>query len=164
MTPYQYRKSHCGDNTISRPSYLHNGISYTGNRTSLYWIGALLPNEKYEYELFIACSIVAEDQQTEDWTFTSVLIVNINTLSHKHFVIGVLCYNCFTTSSRGFFPSGAKQLTLPNFILFAMLTLPNIWRACCQFSAKPLSKLWSLYFLLALRNQYGFLNHRGNKI
>ena len=93
--------------------------------------------------------------------------LNINTLSHKHFIIGVLCYNCFTTSSRGFFPSGAKQLTLPNFILFAMLTLPNIWRACCQFSAKPLSKLWSLYFLLAdnaLRNQYGFHNHRGNKI
>ena len=72
MTPYQYRKSHCGDKTISRPSYLHNGISYTGNRTSLYWIGALLPNEKYEYELFIACSIVAEDQQTGDWTFKSV--------------------------------------------------------------------------------------------
>ena len=47
-----------------------------------------------------------------------------------------------------------------------MLTLPNICRACCQFSAKPLSKLWSLYFLLAenaLRNQYGFLNHWGNK-
>ena len=44
MTPYQYRKSHCGDTTISRPSYLHNGISNTGKRTCLYWIGALLPN------------------------------------------------------------------------------------------------------------------------
>ena len=54
MTPYQYRKSHCGDKTISRPSYLHNGISCTGKRTSLYWIGALLLNEKYECELFIA--------------------------------------------------------------------------------------------------------------
>ena len=64
MAPYQYRKSHCGDKTISRSFNFHNGISYTGNRTSLYWIGALLPNEKYEYELFIACSIVAEDQQT----------------------------------------------------------------------------------------------------
>ena len=29
MTSYQYRKSHCGDKTIWRPSYLHNGISYT---------------------------------------------------------------------------------------------------------------------------------------
>ena len=36
----QYRKSHCGDKTILRPSYLHNGIPYTGKTTSLYWIGA----------------------------------------------------------------------------------------------------------------------------
>ena len=28
--------------TILRPSYLHNGISYSGKVTSLYWIGALL--------------------------------------------------------------------------------------------------------------------------
>ena len=30
MPSYQYRKSHFGDQTILRPSYLHNGISYTG--------------------------------------------------------------------------------------------------------------------------------------
>ena len=41
MTSYQYRKSHCGDKTILRPSYLHNGISYTGKTTSLYWIRTL---------------------------------------------------------------------------------------------------------------------------
>ena len=35
-----YRKSHCGNKTIIWPSYLHNGISYTGERLSLYWIGA----------------------------------------------------------------------------------------------------------------------------
>ena len=40
MSSYQYRKSHCGGKTILRPSYLHNGISYTGKMTSLYWIGA----------------------------------------------------------------------------------------------------------------------------
>ena len=41
MSSYQYtsRKSHCGDKTILRPSYLHSGISYTG-KTSLYWIRA----------------------------------------------------------------------------------------------------------------------------
>ena len=43
MSSYQYRKSHCGDNTILRPSYLHNEISYTGKMTSLYWIRALDP-------------------------------------------------------------------------------------------------------------------------
>ena len=34
MSSYQYRKSHCGDKTILRPSYLHNEISYTGKMTS----------------------------------------------------------------------------------------------------------------------------------
>ena len=42
MSSYQYRKSHCGDKTILRPSHLHNGISYTGKMLSLYWIRALV--------------------------------------------------------------------------------------------------------------------------
>ena len=40
MSSYQYRKSHCEDKTILGLSNLHNGISYTGKMTSLYWIGA----------------------------------------------------------------------------------------------------------------------------
>ena len=40
MSSYQYRKSHCGDKTILRPSYLHNRISCTGKMSSLYWIRA----------------------------------------------------------------------------------------------------------------------------
>ena len=40
MSSYLYRKSHCGDKTILRPSYLHNGISYTGKMISLYCIRA----------------------------------------------------------------------------------------------------------------------------
>ena len=38
MSSYQYRKSHCGDKTVVRSSYLHNVISYTGKMSSLYWI------------------------------------------------------------------------------------------------------------------------------
>ena len=37
---YQYRKCHCGDKTNLCPSYLCNGISYTGKKASLSWIGA----------------------------------------------------------------------------------------------------------------------------
>ena len=48
MTSYQYRKSHCGDKKILRPSYLHNGISYTGKTTSLYWIRTLIIREKWQ--------------------------------------------------------------------------------------------------------------------
>ena len=41
MSSYQYRKSHCGDKTVVGSSYLHNGISYTGKKTSLYWFSPL---------------------------------------------------------------------------------------------------------------------------
>ena len=44
MPSYQYRKSRCGDKTTLRPSYLHNGISYTGKMASLHWIRALVSN------------------------------------------------------------------------------------------------------------------------
>ena len=37
MSSYQYSKSHCEDQTVVRSSYLHNGVSYTGKWTSLYW-------------------------------------------------------------------------------------------------------------------------------
>ena len=40
MSSYQYRKSHCGDETIWQMSYLHSGFSYAGKITSLYWIRA----------------------------------------------------------------------------------------------------------------------------
>ena len=49
MPSYKYRKSHCRDKTILRPSYLHDGISYTGKMTSLYWIRALIA----QYDLML---------------------------------------------------------------------------------------------------------------
>ena len=44
MSSYQYRKSHCGDKTVVRSSYLHNGISYTGKMASLYWFSPQVPD------------------------------------------------------------------------------------------------------------------------
>ena len=35
---FQYRESHCGDNTVVRSFYPHNWISYTGKNAFLYWI------------------------------------------------------------------------------------------------------------------------------
>ena len=42
MASYQYRKSHCGDKTVVRSSYLHNGISYPGKMSSFNWIETLI--------------------------------------------------------------------------------------------------------------------------
>ena len=52
MSSYQYMKSHCGDKTVVRSSYLHNGISYTGKMTSLYWIRAQGTNGHCIYFVF----------------------------------------------------------------------------------------------------------------
>ena len=40
MLSYQDRKSHCGDTTVVRSSYLHNRVSYTGKMIYSYWIMA----------------------------------------------------------------------------------------------------------------------------
>ena len=67
ITSYQYRKSHCGDKTILRPSYLHNGISYTDKITSLYWIRALVCNRSS----VLSCAVPWCDKQssTGAWVF-----------------------------------------------------------------------------------------------
>ena len=58
MPFYQCRKSHCGDKTILRPSYLHNGISYTDKMTSLYWIRAQIPIAHYSEHLYLLILII----------------------------------------------------------------------------------------------------------
>ena len=48
--------------TILRPSYhLHNGISYTGKTTSLYWIGAIIiPNDQTKIYQILVCPLIRE--------------------------------------------------------------------------------------------------------
>ena len=47
MSSNQYRKSHCGDKTVVRSSYLYNGISYIGKMISFDWIGPLVPSRRH---------------------------------------------------------------------------------------------------------------------
>ena len=58
ISSYQYRKSHCGDKTVIRSSYLHNGISYTGEMSSLYYATALTLSDfgvQIFYFFFLVC-------------------------------------------------------------------------------------------------------------
>ena len=57
---YQYRKSHCGDKTVGRSSYLHNGISYTGKMSSLYWFRPLKSILKSLKDLLVIVPISTE--------------------------------------------------------------------------------------------------------
>ena len=55
ISSYQYRKFHCGDKTVVRSSYPHNGISYTGKMTSLFWIRPQITNEDNFHHEDIGC-------------------------------------------------------------------------------------------------------------
>ena len=88
MTSYRYRKSHCGDKTIERSSYLHNGISYTGKITSLYWMRAHDPKFPenisaskgltikdsivYAMDLTLACNVKCVDNhRSEEYSWNT---------------------------------------------------------------------------------------------
>ena len=58
MLFYPYRKSHCGDKTIVRSSYLHNANSYTGKMAYLYWISPLRLWSHYFLIIFILIFIL----------------------------------------------------------------------------------------------------------
>ena len=74
MTSYRYRKSHCGDKTVVRSSYLHNGISYTGKMTSLYWIRALITHICVS-EMGQAMAFVPIWHQAVTWTSDNCLLI-----------------------------------------------------------------------------------------
>ena len=100
MPSYQYRKSHCGDKTILRPSYLHNGISYTGKTASLYWIGALWPTMhcvilwhhlRWSVESLLPTGICQTSIQFGAWisNYSHVKQRNITTHSYSNFDGGI---------------------------------------------------------------------------
>ena len=72
MSSYQYRKSHCGDKTVVRSSYLHNGISYTGKTTSLYWNDPLdLLDKALAEPMSTLCQFDLQEQTFKNKTWNS---------------------------------------------------------------------------------------------
>ena len=71
MPSYQYRKYYCGDKTILRLSYLHNGISYTGKMTSLHWIRALESLSQHWLQVIIISNITF-------WSMKMYFIIHIH--------------------------------------------------------------------------------------
>ena len=82
MLSYQYRKSHWGDKTILRPSYLHNGISYTGKMTSLYWIRALDVPSSPHVILFLGWINICQKHSN---SFNSCIIIEIVQIFTKEY-------------------------------------------------------------------------------
>ena len=86
---YQYRKYHCGDKTVIRSSYLHNGISYTGKMTSLYWIGA-----QYTIQAELDCQRqLAGSTAPHMWRIKNTSYYSAKN-SHEGFVIDTAKHGC----------------------------------------------------------------------
>ena len=87
MSSYQYRKFNFGD--------LHNGISYVGKTTSLYWIRPQASvNEIYRYPI-LGCHEIAHDVTGHfEWCLSSEILFKIFNItlkiSIKHFVVNIV--------------------------------------------------------------------------
>ena len=79
MQSYQYRKSHCGDKMILRPSYLHHGISYTSKRTSLYQIRTQKTNSTgwgFIWAMISGANLFKEIISLWHWKFGIAMIIH----------------------------------------------------------------------------------------
>ena len=78
MLSYQYRRSHCGDKTVIRSSYLHNGISYTGK--DVIFILSQAPGPLLQHELTWIPAWISNHMLNKMWDEMSYLTVAISAL------------------------------------------------------------------------------------
>ena len=137
MLSYQYRKSHCGDETIVISSYLHNGISYTGKMTSLYWIRA---------QVFV-CTVLS---------FSGTILAH----SHKQkLAFRDLVQHVYYCSSEYIYTSHIRSLNTqkPRFrVILVRISSLVICAALCKITVSSLLKYWK-YCSLALNLRYMFI-------
>ena len=88
---YQCRESHCGDKTVVRSSYLHNGISYTGKMISLYWIRAQYTLGSF-FLLIMAITYTSDSHFILNWMLLFVMLFLSNLLL-KNFVSNHVTHN-----------------------------------------------------------------------
>ena len=131
MSSYQYRKSHCRDKTVVRSSYLHNGISYTGKMSSLYWIRSLIRRWQYENVLVR-------------------LTVDINTVLYfVSFDINILlCYvSTYFFKQLIKFESHGCLFATQTAVLVSKVVIYLVWS----------SFLWKLEFIILFDNHTSFI-------
>ena len=121
---YQCRKSHCGDKTILRPSYLHNGISYTGKMTSLYWIRALVLGEIHMYISDYTAPILFQNIYNQHDSFiSSHLFIGAHC---QHFPIKQRMTIFINLISFLFTSTGLHSYKLKTIILMTMMPVMTI--------------------------------------
>ena len=156
MSSYQYRKPHCGDKTILRPSYLHNGISYTVKTTSLYWIRALLSYWVFQAMWSLQLGGLGKNQVIKaEWRIYASIYKTISgsdnassPLQHQAIIIiwtkaGLLSLSMESEGDIGMGLSVCSSHILLWFPCFSKQTTQGIDFKLLWYSPGPLD-LWSL--------------------
>ena len=96
ISSYQYRKSHCGDKTVVRSSYLHNGISYTGKMASLYLFSPQdmwkhIQNHTFFQNVNVLTNIVPYNCDIFLWNWSNAMNI--------YSALWVLMARCFSTKA-----------------------------------------------------------------
>ena len=134
MLSYQHRKSHCGDKTVVRSSYLHNGISYTSKMTYLYWIRAQV------YYGMMSHSMTWRSVWYIDQTMNSKRTFHILPLWVNY---GILFMSMSALEKNGMikkFDCIYAEHPVPQLMPFYLSALIQSWSPC--YALKP---LWALY-------------------
>ena len=128
MSSYQYRKSHCGDKTVLRSSYLHNGISYTGRTTSLHWVRAqdIFPSGH--------CSEIRTNTHGSTyfrWILgTSVISISTNTRTVGFYAESAIQWKCLCTPNCTYIEN-----MLMNFIKINLFNISPMQTILYQFKS-----------------------------
>ena len=123
MQSYQYRKSHCGDKTVVRSSYLHNGISYIGKMTSLYWIRAQLLESALSTVLwFNICFMMLVNRFSTNHSSINISPINspraILNMNSKYLCVCWKCswyYRCYLLTETDMKKSLSYLILLPSW-------------------------------------------------
>ena len=143
MLSYQYRKSHCGDKTVVRSSYLHNGISYTGKITSLYWISPpvvykfsviLLMCKSYMLQDSASYAVVSSmlslfpDMSGIHWLSDDGFMEHANNLHFRSDNINALFSNIFSKIKK-IWKWKFSILERPRYMDIHILPISSVWSA-----------------------------------
>ena len=149
MSSYQYRESHCGDKTVVRSSYLHNGISNTGKMTYLYWISPLVPCITW------VCSYSSMPQLKSRFSLTTM--VGREWMSN---------HTLIKSQDLITYPLSQKSMVLNQVVFFLGVNISLchqscsiIWNVDNWYLPLPEKKAWKLlthYVLVCCKNIYGF--------
>ena len=121
MSSYRYRISHCGDKTVVRSSYLHNGISYTDKMISLYRISPLAPSATMVLNMHVR------------WTLSLIRQQGMGSNTHT---ISSLCNPRNHCTHSLFQDYCIVKLITPNRLTY-LLTGTTLWRRIVLYALVP---------------------------